>query len=175
MWSRLVSGELHPFIHLSYGIEFQFPMIVSEALAQTAVHENTLGAVINEKYWTPCEQENLCHDNTWSNTKWQKYWWNSELRTRPKTRNTTRAKADVSADYAGSWVVKETEESLKEKRRNLYEGIVLIYAASAQCSDKQTQKLDFLLMHGSTSVYFVNIFMNYFSTKQRVMLLKAVP
>jgi len=58
MISRLAAGEFHPFIHLGYGIEFQLPMIVSEALAQAAVLEDTLSVVINEKYWAPYEGKN---------------------------------------------------------------------------------------------------------------------
>ncbi|KAF3941079.1 hypothetical protein ABW19_dt0205806 [Dactylella cylindrospora] len=38
MPERLVSGFLHPWIHLGYGVEFEQPAIVAEALAQTAVH-----------------------------------------------------------------------------------------------------------------------------------------
>jgi len=91
----------------------------------------------------------------------------------PKLSKLLDTKADAIQDYARSWVVSETEESLKEKCRELYEGIVLIYGASAQRPDKQTQRLDFFLMHGLASVYFAEIFMNYFTTKQRAMLLKA--
>jgi len=35
-------GFLHPIIHLGFGLEFNQPLIVAEALAQTAVHENWL-------------------------------------------------------------------------------------------------------------------------------------
>jgi len=40
---RLFGGFLHPFIHLGFGLEFQQPAIVAEALAQAAVHDNWLG------------------------------------------------------------------------------------------------------------------------------------
>ena len=36
------TGFLHPLIHLGFGIEFQQPAIVSEALAQAALHDNYL-------------------------------------------------------------------------------------------------------------------------------------
>lgn len=38
-----MSGLIHPFIHLGFGIEFNQPAIVAEGLAQTAVHENWTG------------------------------------------------------------------------------------------------------------------------------------
>lgn len=36
-------GLLHPLIHLGFGIEFNQPVIVAEALAQAAVHDDRLG------------------------------------------------------------------------------------------------------------------------------------
>jgi hypothetical protein len=40
MLSRLYAGFLHPIIHLGFGIEFQQPAIMAEALAQAAVHDS---------------------------------------------------------------------------------------------------------------------------------------
>ncbi|KAH8689131.1 hypothetical protein BGW36DRAFT_433896 [Talaromyces proteolyticus] len=40
--ARLYDGLLHPVIHLGYGIEFQQPLIVAEALAQAAITERWL-------------------------------------------------------------------------------------------------------------------------------------
>lgn len=40
MLCRLFAGYLHPIIHLGFGIEFQQPAIIAEALAQTAVHDS---------------------------------------------------------------------------------------------------------------------------------------
>lgn len=45
---RLYAGFLHPMIQLMFGIEWQQPVIVAEALAQTAVHENKLGAFLEQ-------------------------------------------------------------------------------------------------------------------------------
>ena len=38
----LLTGFLHPIIHLGFGVEFQQPAIVAEALAQAAVHDSWL-------------------------------------------------------------------------------------------------------------------------------------
>lgn len=37
------SGLLHPLIHLGFGLEFNQPAIVAQALAQTAVHDDWMG------------------------------------------------------------------------------------------------------------------------------------
>lgn len=36
------TGFLHPLIHLGFGLEFKQPVIVAEALAETAVHDRWL-------------------------------------------------------------------------------------------------------------------------------------
>ncbi|KAF5867126.1 hypothetical protein ETB97_004046 [Aspergillus alliaceus] len=43
MLARLFGGLIHPLIHLGFGIEFNQPAIIAEALAQTATHENWTG------------------------------------------------------------------------------------------------------------------------------------
>jgi hypothetical protein len=41
--SRMFAGLVHPIIHLGFGIEFQQPAIVAQALAQASVHQDYLG------------------------------------------------------------------------------------------------------------------------------------
>ena len=41
-------GTLHPLIHLGFGIEFQQPAIVAEALAQTYIHPTWLDSFLLE-------------------------------------------------------------------------------------------------------------------------------
>ena len=45
MLVRLYAGFLHPIIHLGFGIEFQQPAIIAEALAQAAVHDNWMARI----------------------------------------------------------------------------------------------------------------------------------
>lgn len=48
MLVRLHAGFLHPMIHLGFGVEFQQPAIIAEALAQAAVHDNWIGYVLRD-------------------------------------------------------------------------------------------------------------------------------
>lgn len=41
-WCSLLTGFLHPLIHLGFGLEFKQPVIIAEALAEAAVHDNWL-------------------------------------------------------------------------------------------------------------------------------------
>ncbi|KAF2803118.1 uncharacterized protein BDZ99DRAFT_427605 [Mytilinidion resinicola] len=40
---RMYAGFLHPIIHLGFGVEFQQPAIIAEALAQAAIHDTWIG------------------------------------------------------------------------------------------------------------------------------------
>ncbi|KAJ5689285.1 hypothetical protein N7462_003677 [Penicillium macrosclerotiorum] len=52
MLCRLFGGLLHPLIHLGFGLEFNQPAIVAQALAQAAVHDDWLGRT----FFLPAEQ-----------------------------------------------------------------------------------------------------------------------
>jgi hypothetical protein len=44
---RMFAGFLHPIIHLGFGVEFQQPAIIAEALAQAAVHDVWIGELFH--------------------------------------------------------------------------------------------------------------------------------
>lgn len=41
----IITGLLHPMIHLGYGLEFNQPAIVAEALANAAIHDDFMGTI----------------------------------------------------------------------------------------------------------------------------------
>jgi len=47
-----LEGLIHPLIHLGFGIEFNQPAIVAQALAQTAVHDEWMGPI----FFLPAEK-----------------------------------------------------------------------------------------------------------------------
>jgi hypothetical protein len=46
LFGRLFAGLLHPIIHLGFGLEFEQPAIIAEALSQAAVHENWVSPIL---------------------------------------------------------------------------------------------------------------------------------
>jgi len=46
LFGRLFAGLLHPLIHLGFGLEFEQPAIIAEALSQAAVHENWVSPIL---------------------------------------------------------------------------------------------------------------------------------
>ena len=58
LFTRLFAEYYHPFIHLCFGLEFEQPAIVAEALAQTAIHPTFLDNFFIEidevaSWWAP--------------------------------------------------------------------------------------------------------------------------
>lgn len=50
--SRMFAGLVHPIIHLGFGIEFQQPAIIAQALAQASVHQDYLA----EQFFNPAQK-----------------------------------------------------------------------------------------------------------------------
>ncbi len=50
--SRMFAGLVHPIIHLGFGIEFQQPAIIAQALAQASVHQDYL----SEQFFNPAQK-----------------------------------------------------------------------------------------------------------------------
>ncbi|KAG6048549.1 hypothetical protein E4U39_007270 [Claviceps sp. Clav50 group G5] len=48
IYQRLFSGIAHPLIQLQFGLEWEQPAIIAAALAQAAVHDNSLGNFFDE-------------------------------------------------------------------------------------------------------------------------------
>lgn len=46
LFGRLFAELLHPLIHLGFGIEFEQPAIIAEALSEAAVHENWASPIL---------------------------------------------------------------------------------------------------------------------------------
>jgi hypothetical protein len=57
LFGRLFAGLLHPLIHLGFGLEFEQPAIIAEALSQAAVHEDWVSPIL----WK-CEEAARLHD-----------------------------------------------------------------------------------------------------------------
>jgi len=51
MFSRFMSGLMHPLIHVGYGLEFGLAGILVEGLAQSAVHRPNVSALIPRSYF----------------------------------------------------------------------------------------------------------------------------
>jgi hypothetical protein len=175
MFGRMFAGFFHPIIHLGFGIEFNQPAIIAEALAQAATHDT----------WTTdflVAIENAASLNSTTASK-----------TMPEILDAIRA--DTKLSSAAAWAdnnkirdgimvraPKEmishslhwapTIENLKQKTVEMINSAIY-FTACAQAPPKQV-KFDFYYMHCVNASIFFPVFneQSWLSTENKVRLLK---
>ncbi|PYI12246.1 hypA-like protein [Aspergillus sclerotiicarbonarius CBS 121057] len=153
-----ISGLIHPFIHLGFGIEFNQPALVAEGLAQTAVHDEWTGPLF---FW-PAEKAAGGVGKPGKKSMLQIL---EEIRADEKLARSARWEdsgrmengvlkraADEMIKYAAQFTV--SEEQIEEKTAEII-NTVAYFASAAQRPDKQI-KFDFFYLHGVTSSIFLS-------------------
>ncbi|OJJ95464.1 hypothetical protein ASPACDRAFT_55148 [Aspergillus aculeatus ATCC 16872] len=157
MLGRVFGGLVHPFIHLGFGLEFEQPAIVAEALAQTAIHEDWTGPMF---FWPAEEQaggvgrrgekgllailEAIRRDETLARSvQWEDG---------NKMRDGVLARAgEAMLTYAAQYTV--SAEQLEERTAEMINTVVY-YTSAAQRPSKQI-KFDFFYLHSlNSSIFF---------------------
>ncbi|KAM3068892.1 hypothetical protein ACMFMG_004065 [Clarireedia jacksonii] len=158
---RLYAGFLHPIIHLGFGVEFNQPAIIAEALAQTAVHDSWI-----VKYLLDAEKAAKQSSSSSSKTLPELL---DEIRADEKLSTAahwddgnkirdgllTRAPEEM-LKYASQWTVPEAE--LEAKTVQMINAVVY-FTACAQNPPKQV-KFDFYFLHSVNSSIFFPTFNN---------------
>lgn len=173
MLGRMFSGFLHPIIHLGFGVEFQQPAIVAEALAQAAVHESWLNPYLlgaEKAAFSTGDSKSLVGllDEIRADRKLSTaaHWTDSN-----KIRDGILVRApDEMVKYASQFKV-GTEE-LAEKTAEATNAAIY-YAGGAQHPPKQI-KFDFYFIHCVNSSIFFSSFLHapWISAKNKVRLLE---
>ncbi|OAL34597.1 hypothetical protein AYO20_06227 [Fonsecaea nubica] len=178
MLARMFSGFLHPIIHLGYGLEFNQPMIVAEALAQAAIHEDWPGPFL---WGAEAEAKNLSKpaggtlveilDEIRANTKLA----NSVEWPDPPNKVTDglyKRAADEMIRVAARWQV--APEELEQKTAEMINA-GLYMTALAQRADKAV-KFDFFFMHCANTSYFFSVFnqMPWISTQAKARIVECM-
>ncbi|KAH8434572.1 questin oxidase family protein [Aspergillus melleus] len=174
--ARLFGGLIHPLIHLGFGIEFNQPAIIAEALAQAAIHEDWSGP----RFLWPAEKlaggigkpgkktllqileeirgdENLTRSAHWEDGNKMR---DGVLRRAP----------DEMLKYAAEFTV--SEDQVEEKLAEMTNAVVY-YSSAAQNPPKQV-KFDFFLIHClNSSIFFSKIVsLPFLDIKTRLRLLE---
>ncbi|KAF5874272.1 putative hypa-like protein [Botrytis fragariae] len=171
MLGRMFAGFLHPLIHLGFGIEFNQPAIIAEALAQASVHDMWITKYLLdvEKKAQPGNKtipqllDEIRDDKKLSTA--------AEWDDGNKIRDGILARAaDEMMNYASQWTVGKGE--LEAKTAQMISSAVY-FAAAAQRPPKQV-KFDFYYMHCVNSSIFFTSFnkQDFLSEAQKVRLLE---
>jgi hypothetical protein len=167
MLKRMYSGFYHPIIHLGFGLEYDQPAIVAEALAQAATHDiwiNKLLAPVSDaaaknRDVGPAKKSlvQLIHEARK----------NEKLATSPdwndgnKVRDGVIARAaDEMIPLASQWYLPRnpSQQQLDRATAEMYNAAVY-FTGLAQRRGKE-REIDFYFMHCTNSAIFFPIFMN---------------
>ncbi|KAF3396303.1 Oxidoreductase AflY [Penicillium rolfsii] len=176
MLCRVWGGLLHPLIHLGFGLEFDQPAIVAQALAQAAVHDDSLG----RDFFLRAEKlaggigktgskslrqllEEIRKDETLSRS--------ARTTDANKIRDgvLTRAPQEMLR-YAAQYTV--SEDQLEERLADMINNVVY-YTSAAQRPNKAV-KMDFFFIHCvNSSIFFSKlVHLPYLSQRTRLRLLE---
>ncbi|KAF4630723.1 hypothetical protein G7Y89_g7417 [Cudoniella acicularis] len=172
---RLYGGFLHPLIHLGFGIEFNQPAVIAEALAQAAIHDNWTGkyllAAEKAAKASPLSKSKTLPDLLDEIRADKKLSRAAEWADGNKIRDGILVRAhDEMLKYATQWVV--TPLNLEEKTAEMI-STSIYFTAAAQHPPKQV-KIDFYYMHCTNASIFFPTFnkLTFLPVEAKVRLLQ---
>ncbi|KAJ5085305.1 hypothetical protein N7532_010076 [Penicillium argentinense] len=172
--SRMFAGLVHPIIHLGFGIEFQQPAIVAQALAQAAVHQDYLA----DSFYKPAAASAKSHKTSKSLIEIIE-----EMRANQTIRDAAvHGDTDVFAPGILSRASEEVIESISQwtvPENQIHHKLIemintaIYWTATAQNPRKQL-KLDFFFIHAVNLSIFFKAFMDlpYLSAANKARLLE---
>lgn len=176
MMSRLFGGLIHPLIHLGFGLEYNQPAIIAQALAQAAVHDDWIGP----EYFVPAEKLAGGIGKRGSKSLLQIL---NEIRADKKLAQSTKFSdgnkiregplyraRDEMLNYASQYTV--SEDQIDERIADMI-NTVSYYTGAAQRPDKNV-KIDFFLIHCvNSSIFFSRIVqLPFLDTQSKLRLLE---
>ncbi|KAK0117914.1 hypothetical protein ONS95_012229 [Cadophora gregata] len=173
---RMYGGFFHPIIHLGFGLEFQQPAIIAEALAQAAVHDNWTGKYLLRTEAAAKSNPNLSLDTKLVDLLDEIYADNklansAHIDDANKVRDGVLVRApEEMIRIASKWVV--TPETLGKKTAEMTNAAIF-FTVAAQRPPKQV-KFDFFYMHCTNTSIFYPTFnsITFLSAANKVRLLQ---
>ncbi|KAL2760511.1 hypothetical protein ACRALDRAFT_2039136 [Sodiomyces alcalophilus JCM 7366] len=150
---RLHAGFLHPLIQFMYGLEWRQPAIVAAGLAQTAVHQNRLGAVLERS-----EREARAEPMPTLEELYRGIRADERLRAAPHVDDANKIYDGILVRAPDAMVesttrVRVAPEEVEERTAEMFETAIWAAAGAALRPGKEA-KWDFFLMHHINSAPF---------------------
>ncbi|KAG5970578.1 hypothetical protein E4U55_001578 [Claviceps digitariae] len=168
--ARMYEGAYHPVIHLGLAIEFQQPVLVAEALAQAAAHDDSHISTFfaacedqaaiaypprNPKSLLQLMDEARGNDTIRLAPRWEDFG--------HKMRDGVVGRACMDTAFlASQFIIQKPEEQLEQHlRRRTAEMIsTCAYVVGASQRPGRKRKVDFFYMHMMTSSLFFSVIIN---------------
>lgn len=167
MFVRMFAGFFHPIIHLGFGIEFEQPTVILEALAQAATHDRWPGDFVEQtseraaKRLQAREKARPLLDLILEARS------NDKVRESPHYEDGNKVRDGVlkrampeAVDLCSQWFVEPTEQDLKLKTAEMTNVCAYFAGASQHPSRKKQVKFDFFYMHSINCSIFFSAFID---------------
>jgi hypothetical protein len=178
LFSRFIAGVYHPIIHLGYGIEFNYPLMVAEGLAWIAVHKPR-----SNQFFEPIKENKHALQSDSSSTALEiilsvhqdsrldgiAHWTDDN-----KYTTVINKASDLLQEYCRQWPVSallDGKNSLRERATELQILAASMYAGSYRPGDETI--LDFFLMHTLTSSLFLHCYVELLDPNYAAALLRG--
>ena len=165
----IVSGAVHPLIHIGFGLEFSSEIVVAEGLAEGCVHSPSFAPVVDIAMYSKSQTDKksllaiadeIYHDNAFDDVV--------KFKDFPKSEPVLKSKAatDAIKDYVMKWSFEETPEGLANAYSALFELTTHFSVSSAfpppriandpkYKGKKLRPILDFFLMYKPVSIKLI--------------------
>lgn len=167
LFVRMFAGFYHPIIHLGFGIEFEQPTVVIEALAQAATHDRWPGDFVEQtsdraaKRLQAKEKARPLLDLILEAGS------NDKVREAPLWSDGNKVRDGVlkralpeTVDLCSQWFVESTAEDLKLKTAEMTNVCAYFAGAAQHPSRKKQVKFDFFYMHCINCSIFYSAFID---------------
>ncbi|KAK5940957.1 hypothetical protein PMZ80_006234 [Knufia obscura] len=180
---RMFAGFYHPIIHLGFGVEFEQPAIITEALAQAATHDNWPAAFITtttekadkrmQANENPRPLVDLIHEARSTPKIRESPHWEDGNKLRDGVLK--RAMPEIT-DLCSQWHVKPTKDDLRLKTAEMINAACYFAGAAQHSSHQKAIKWDFFYMHCVNCSIFYSAFLDsrfddWLSDEMRAQLL----
>lgn len=180
MLARMYEGAYHPIIHLGLGIEFQQPLIIAEALAQAAAHDNSNIGIL---FQSAEAEAGIAYPTAKPKPMIQLI---NEVRANDTIRNAPRwtdfgnkmrdgiigRAGEAMSSLASQFRIKNDEKELQRRTAEMIS--TCAFFAGASQHEGRKKKIDFFYMHNVTSSIFFSIFIrqDWIKLEDRVRLVE---
>lgn len=167
LFVRMFAGFYHPIIHLGFGVEFEQPTVMVEALAQAATHDRWPGDFVEQtsdraaKRLQSGEKARSMLDLIMAARS------NDKIREAPHWNDGNKVRDGVlkralpeAVDLCSQWFVDATPEDLRFKTAEMTNICAYFAGASQHPSRKKQVKFDFFYMHCINCAIFYSAFID---------------
>ncbi|BEI81331.1 hypothetical protein CcaverHIS002_0204910 [Cutaneotrichosporon cavernicola] len=183
MMSALLSGVVHPFIHIGFGLEFDDPLMIAEGLAQTCQHNPAISSALFPPNWPQTQLKNTSGTpNKPLLGLYAEYLASPILDPGPYDSTTlindrlknavTPERVVVLQDLVARWDLSDMSEAGIAARAEEVSWVAALICGATSRPGYKT-RIDFFLMHLLTSSFFVPAYLNRLSKEQRRIILQT--